>query len=62
MFVISEKTGNLNRKNRNYKKETNRNSRTKKIQCVKSKEVTRWARWQNADDRGKKSVILNTDE
>ena len=26
------------------------------------KKITRWAIWQNADDRGKKSVILNTDE
>lgn len=35
MFVTSEKTESLNRKNRNYKKEAIINSRTKNIKCLK---------------------------
>lgn len=35
IFVSSEKTENLNRKNRNYKKEAIVNSTTKNIKCLK---------------------------
>lgn len=35
IFVTSEKTENLNQKNRNYKKEAIGNSRTKNIKCLK---------------------------